>query len=248
MYYVCLYFVLQKVFPWQFLLEIILHQPLILQKIEMVTVVTLFKFSFANTKRFISNLSLIVDLLNQSTPSDKELRWQLFDVWFSLMSTLTDKIIKVRVCVRVCAYVCTYVRTYICVQTCVYKLVLYSMNFLVTIFAASCGFFTYQVNRLCEDKSTTDHVFMSLCDLLLYPVELLYVNITVANNVPIEVRAKLVPSWTKLMEAFSIAMVTTPKSCPTMNELVTMVVNKLVGFLQEQEAEVSIGHSARDKD
>ena len=229
MYYVCLFFVLQKVFPWQFLLEIILHQPLILQKIEMVTVVTLFKFSFANSKRFISNLSLIVDLLNQSTPSDKELRWQLFDVWFSLMSTLTDKIIKVRVC------------AYVCVCICVYKLVLYSMNFLVTIFAASCGFFTYQVNRLCEDKSTTDHVFMSLCDLLLYPVELLYVNITVANSVPIEVRAKLVPSWTKLMDAFSIAMVTTPKSCPTMNELVTMVVNKLVGFLQEQEAEVSIG-------
>ena len=115
------------------------------------------------------------------------------------------------------------------------------MNFLVTIFAASCGFFTYQVPRLCGDKPTTDHVFMSLCDLLLYPMELLYVNITVANSVPIEVRAKLVPSWSKLMEAVSIAMVTTPKSCPTMNELVTMIVNRLVGFLQEQEAEVSIG-------
>ena len=113
MYYVCLCFVLQKVFPWQFLLEIILHQPLILQKIEMVTVVTLFKFSFANTKRFISNLSLIVDLLNQSTPSDKELRWQLFDVWFSLMSTLTDKIIKV--CAYVCVHMCVrmYVHTYV---------------------------------------------------------------------------------------------------------------------------------------
>ena len=107
-------------FPWQFLLEIILHQPLILQKIEMVTVVTLFKYSFANSKRFISNLSLIVDLLNQSTPSDKELRWQLFDVWFSLMSTLTDKIIKVRVCIRMrvcarmCVCACVYVHTYVC--------------------------------------------------------------------------------------------------------------------------------------
>ena len=144
----------------------------------------------------------------------------------------------VRMCVCVRTYVCTHVYT-----TCVIQYELLSYNF----YCIMC-FFTYQVNRLCEDKPTTDHVFMSLCDLLLYPVELLYVNITVANSVPIEVRAKLVPSWTKLMEAFSIAMVTTPKSCPTMNELVTMVVNKLVGFLQEQEAEVSIGHSARDKD
>ena len=81
-------------------------------------------------------------------------------------------------------------------------------------------------------------MFSLLCDLLLYPVELLYANITVANSVPIEVRAKLVPSWTKLMDA--VAMVTTSESCLAVNELVMMVVDKLVEFLQEQEAEVSI--------
>ena len=82
-------------FPWQFLLETILHYPIILQKIQMVTVVTVFKFSFANGKDFISNASSIVNLLTQSTPSNKEHRWLLFEVWHNLISTMTDKIVKV---------------------------------------------------------------------------------------------------------------------------------------------------------
>ena len=105
---------LQKVFPWQFLLEIILHQPLILGKIEMVSVVTLFKFSITNGKHFINNLSLIVDMLKQSVPSDREHRWQLFDVWFNLMSTLFDKIMKV--CVCVCLFVCVCLCVCLCVR------------------------------------------------------------------------------------------------------------------------------------
>ena len=100
---------LQKVFPWQFLLEIILHRPSILEKIEMVTVVTLLKFSITNGKHFVNNLSLIVDMLKLSMPSDREHRWQLFDVWFNLMSTLFDKIMKVCVFVCVCTHVCVCV-------------------------------------------------------------------------------------------------------------------------------------------
>ena len=67
----------------------------------MVSVVTLFKFSITNGKHFINNLSLIVDMLKQSVPIDREHRWQLFDVWFNLMSTLFDKIMKVCVCLCV---------------------------------------------------------------------------------------------------------------------------------------------------
>ena len=55
-------------------------------------------------------------------------------------------------------------------------------------------------------------------------MELLYASVTVASNVPIEVWAKLVPSWI----------------CPLINELVTIVVDNLVELLLEQEAEVSI--------
>ena len=65
-------------------------------------------------------------------------------------------------------------------------------------------------------------------------MELLYVSVTVASNGPIEVWAKLVPSWTKLMDAVVIGMVTT--SALVMNELVTMVVDNLVELLLEQEA------------
>ena len=62
----------------------------------MVTVVTVFKFSLANDKNFINNASSIVDLLTQSTsPSNKEHRWLLFEVWHNLISTITDKIVKV---------------------------------------------------------------------------------------------------------------------------------------------------------
>ena len=112
----------------------------------------------------------------------------------------------------------------------------HSLNFLDLRFHCHNIRYLHQVSKLCEDKST-NHVFSLLCDLLLYPVELLYADITIASSVPIEVRAKLVPSWTKLMDA--VAMVTPSESCPAVNELVTMVVDKLVEFLQEQEAEVS---------
>ena len=62
----------------------------------MVTVVTVFKFSFADSKDFINNASSIVDLLIQSMPpSNKEHRWLLFEVWYNLISTITDKIVKV---------------------------------------------------------------------------------------------------------------------------------------------------------
>ena len=62
-------------------------------------------------------------------------------------------------------------------------------------------------------------------------MELLYVSVTVASNGPTEVWAywaKLVPSWTKLMDAVVIAMVIT--SGLVMNELVTMVVDNWWSF------------------
>ena len=122
---------LQKVYPWLFLLEVILHQPLILQKIQIVTMVTLFKFSFANGRDYINNASSIVDMLKQSVPSNKEHRWQLFEVWLNLMSTLTDKVVKVVsvclygclsvcLCVCACACVCVCVRACVCACVCVY--------------------------------------------------------------------------------------------------------------------------------
>ena len=55
---------------------------------------------------------------------------------------------------------------------------------------------------------------------------------TEATNVPIEVWAKLVPSWTKLMDAVVIAMVAT-------SAWWWMVIDNLVEFLQE--AEMNIG-------
>jgi len=69
----------------------------------------------------------------------------------------------------------------------------------------------------------------------VYPVELLYVSVALARAVPIEVRAKLIPAWTKLIEA--IAMVTTSEST---NYLVAIVLNKLVELIQEQNAEVGV--------
>ena len=70
-------------------------------------------------------------------------------------------------------------------------------------------------------------------------MELLYVSVIVASNGPIEVWAKLVPSWTKLIDAVVIAMVTTSGLVMNelvMNELVTMVVDNLVMLLLEQVA------------
>jgi len=82
-------------FPWQFLLELIIHQPFILQSIRMVAIVTLFKFSIANAKEFIDNALSVIDMMKELVPANKEHRWHLFDVWFNLISALVDKIIKV---------------------------------------------------------------------------------------------------------------------------------------------------------
>ena len=92
----------------------------------------------------------------------------------------------------------------------------------------------HQVGKLYEDNSAEYNMSLP-CQLLIYPIKLLYTNVTVAKSVPIEVRAKLIPTWTKLME--TVAMVTTSEST---NDLVTMVLDKLVEFLQEQEAEVGV--------
>ena len=86
---------------------------------------------------------------------------------------------------------------------------------------------------MLEDNSAECNAL--LCDLLVYPVELLYVSVALARAVPIEVRAKLIPAWTKLIEA--IAMVTTSEST---NYLVAIVLNKLVELIQEQNAEVGV--------
>ena len=92
----------------------------------------------------------------------------------------------------------------------------------------------HQVGKLCEDNST-EHNILLPCELLVYPIRLLYASVTVTRSVPIEVRAKLIPTWTKLLEI--VAMVTTSEST---NNLVTMVLDKLIEFLQEQEAEVGV--------
>ena len=87
---------------------------------------------------------------------------------------------------------------------------------------------------MCEGNSNEHYLSLS-CELLIYPIKLLYASVTVASSVPIEVRAKLIPTWTKLLE--TAAMVITPEST---NDLVTMVIDKLVDFLQEKEAEVGV--------
>ena len=87
---------------------------------------------------------------------------------------------------------------------------------------------------MCEDNSSEHNTSLS-CELLIYPIKLLYASITVARSVPIEVRAKLIPTWTKLLE--TVTMVTTPELT---NDLVIMVIDKLVVFLQEREAEVGV--------
>lgn len=72
-------------------------------------------------------------------------------------------------------------------------------------------------------------------------MELLYHNVGVAKSVPIEVRAKLIPSWTKLLDAVAVAMVIeSVESSPVMNELVAMVLDKLVKFFEQRGAEVSV--------
>lgn len=97
-----------------------------------------------------------------------------------------------------------------------------------------------QIGKLSEDMPT-ECDFLLLCELLVYAIELLYVSGEVASCVPIEVRAKLIPSWTKLMDAVTVAMVNAPQqSCPTLNKFIAMVINRLVEFFQEQEAEVGV--------
>ena len=86
---------------------------------------------------------------------------------------------------------------------------------------------------MLEDNLTECNTL--LCDLLAYPVELLYASVAIARAVPIEVRAKLMPAWTKLIEA--VAMVTTSEST---NNLVAMVLNRLTELFQEQKAEVGV--------
>lgn len=90
---------------------------------------------------------------------------------------------------------------------------------------------------MLEDSQSEQ--FLLLCKLLVYPVKLLYANGEVASSVPIEVRAKLIPTWTKLIDA--VAMVNRDSSS-LMNEFVTMVINKLVEFFEEQEAEVGVAY------
>ena len=85
-------------------------------------------------------------------------------------------------------------------------------------------------------------MILMFSDVLIYPVELLYSSAAIASSVPIEVRAKLIPSWTKLIDAVTVAMVTTSELPPSINELITVIGNKLVEFLQEQEAEVGVAH------
>lgn len=57
--------------------------------------VTLLKFSIANSEDSMINTSSIINMLEQLVPISKEHRWQLFEVWFNLISILVDKIVKV---------------------------------------------------------------------------------------------------------------------------------------------------------
>jgi len=86
-----------------------------------------------------------------------------------------------------------------------------------------------------SEGNPSEQDFLLLCELLVYPVKLLYANTGVATSVPIEVRAKLVPTWTKLIDSVA-------ESTLEMNEFVTMVINKLVEFFEEQEAEVGVAY------
>lgn len=99
-----------------------------------------------------------------------------------------------------------------------------------------------QVGKLCGVGQTVEHDLSSFTKLLIYPTHLLYASVEIAAAVPIEVRAKLIPAWTKLLETVAVAIVNTPKLSVTMNEFIVMVINKLVVFLQEREAEVGVAY------
>ena len=82
-------------FPWEFLLEMILHQLVILQKIPMVTVSTLLKFAVSSCRSYLKNALSIATMLENASPSNKEQRWLLYEVWNSFISLLAERITKV---------------------------------------------------------------------------------------------------------------------------------------------------------
>lgn len=81
-------------FPWEFLLEMILHQPVALQKVPMVTVSTLLKFAIGS-RAYLKNSLSIATMLEQASPGNKEQHWLLFEVWNAFIGLLAERITKV---------------------------------------------------------------------------------------------------------------------------------------------------------
>ncbi|XP_065896481.1 serine-rich adhesin for platelets-like isoform X2 [Dysidea avara] len=174
-------------FPWEFLLEMILHQPVILQKIPMVTVLTLLKFAVSNCRSYLKNALSIATMLEHASPSNKEQRWLLFEVWNTFISLLAERITK--------------------------------------------------LSKIAEGDLLLEKDFLFPCQLLLYPIKLLYIQDT-TSSVPIEVRVKLLPTWNKLLDAVAMVLILEPNM--TANEFIAMVISKLVTMLQEQQVEISL--------
>jgi len=95
-----------------------------------------------------------------------------------------------------------------------------------------CGL---QVGKIVEGDNLLEKDFSFPCQLLLYPIKLLYLQDT-ATVVPIEVRVKLLPTWNKLLDAVTMVLILEPGM--TVNEFIAMMISKLVTILQEQQAEV----------
>lgn len=79
--------------------------------------------------------------------------------------------------------------------------------------------------------------FLFPCQLLIYPIKLLYLQ-GVAASVPIELRVKLLPSWNKLVDAVTMVLILDPSM--TSNEFITMVISRLMTTLHEQTPEVGM--------
>ena len=90
---------------------------------------------------------------------------------------------------------------------------------------------------MVEGDHLLDKDFSFPCQLLLYPIKLLYLQ-DMATVVPIEVRVKLLPTWNKLLDAVTMVLILEPDM--TANEFIAVVISKLVTMLQEQQAEVGV--------